>query len=757
MLKKTQAGIGRAIAVLALAGALEAGVSLDCKAAAVVEVHAPARTPIPAQVAAGMQSPLNGPALLSPSRMAAGASQPALRLDPSAPISNLQERITAPGVGPSGLEQRSSVLPKDPEAGRSLANAMAPCQRTLTESGDFDEETFESGIQSLFDGALARNAARTVEQRVFAVHATPFIPADGVLRAGASDISAGKQSIKSEPPSFRPTIHFSLGELVRGHGGFSWENHAYAVVVPLGAIKSQLVNLNAYDTYVLGDIRLPEDAVLVMPKSEAHRAPPGVQVETYDPGKGALRSAIDRAIEKRGGWHIRMEEKSPSLDSVGTVRGRNVNTAAFFDPFLKENPRVSFGSHIGSQVGIAFRFGNIEQAINRLMKGYSMFGSQTGTDEMVFLKNFAKHHLSRLERELESARLPEGSMQSFREKREKALSWLNIVEADLELQRRRGVTLQRADERLLEEAKALRSDPAALGRYLENHAGDFARAGGAGKLDPAIVSEYLAGSPLSEMQELASILVAGRSMDAAGMETLSALYGLRRTMILDLSKARKEGVLDLMRDSLSRLASNGASADLFEKVMRLLGSYLDERSSRLPSALRILHLPEIKSGLEARYGFKLPAPEQFTLQGFLNVHPETRGAFEEKRAPAPSTALTIVKGLERIKPEKSATAHRSFAEAKYAAWDADWRGKRLAENLDAVTRPMRMTRDLDSLPVGEVITFYEQLRRGDYGTLDEAWSRLGLQKEFRRMFPGDADFWGSDKSMARIYELLGQR
>src|SRR3990167_3560807 len=56
-----------------------------------------------------------------------------------------------------------------------------------------------------------------LESKVFAVHATPILPECGALKAGARDISASDKWEGGEPPSFRPTIHFALGELVQEH------------------------------------------------------------------------------------------------------------------------------------------------------------------------------------------------------------------------------------------------------------------------------------------------------------------------------------------------------------------------------------------------------------------------------------------------------------------------------------------------------------------------------------------------------------
>lgn len=596
-----------------------------------------------------------------------------------------------------------------------------------------------------------------MERRIFAVHATRFVPVGGIVRAGAAEVlSSGEKSIDSEPPSFRPTLHFALGELVRDHDGVSWEQCPYAVVLPLGSLKSQLLNLNTYDTFILGDLRLSKEAILIMPKSQSHQAPPGVGVEFYDEKVETLRIAVDRVIAKFGGWHIQMEEKTPTLDSVGMIGDYNLNSAVFFEPFLRDNPRVAFGSHTESQTGTAFRFGVIEQALNRMAKGYG-FGMRMNTNEMIFIRNYAAHHLGRLEKEIVGGGFPDAGLMTFRAKRDNVLGWLNFFDADLQLRLKFGVTLQRADPHLIVQAMELRRDPVALREYLSKHLLHFAgaRADPPERLDPSVVGEMLAGTPLDEMKELTENLIVQGSLDADGLETLNALYALRRTLALDLALARKEGVLGLLESSLSRLVSSDKHGDIFRDVMEFLEPYLDVRSAHLDTALQMLQFPQIKAGVEAQYGFQMPAGQKLTLQRLLRVHPETRRLFEEKVVLAPSTALKIMQTLQPERPREAPVEYGNFKAARRAAWGVE-STEGMQKRLKALEQPMMTTRDLNSIQPGMIATVYEKMRRGDFGPLEGVWAKFGLKDNFRKAFPQDSDFWQSKKSFVQIYEMIGR-
>lgn len=197
-------------------------------------------------------------------------------------------------------------------------------------------------------------------EKLFAVHATDVFPADGVAKAGFElDENAPK-----EIPNFRCTIHFALGELVRplGDDWMSWEDKKYAVVTPLKQLYPQLVNLNCYDTFILGDYVLDEEAVLIAPKGTKVD---GISVTIFEyDSDSTLREAVDTLIASKGGWKVTMlsedlEDKYPPA----IWNGVNINTPDSFQPILEELPHLSLGLRFDPHHGEAWRFSNTEMTL----------------------------------------------------------------------------------------------------------------------------------------------------------------------------------------------------------------------------------------------------------------------------------------------------------------------------------------------------------------------------------------------------------
>ncbi|HEY8278222.1 MAG TPA: Fic family protein, partial [Bdellovibrionota bacterium] len=594
--------------------------------------------------------------------------------------------------------------------------------------------------------------AKTLEQRIFAVHATEFFPEDGVIKAGASDVSGAKAIVTEEPPSFRPTTHWALGELVREHQA-SWEKHPYAFVLPVGDLKKQLVNLNTYDTFTLGDFTLPEGAIAVVPEGFNKKIPPGVRVETYKPGT-SLRAAVDRSIEKHGGWHIEMKaSRSPSLDSVGTIDGHSVNTADFFAPILKENPNVSFGDHIQSQVGTANRMGNVEQSINLLMKQYRSGGFVQDTKEVVFLRKFMDHQLAKLDQELPLSKFPKAAAATYQEKVRKLKDWLNVVDADLQLRKNHGLSIAGVNKPIAKKIESLRSDPEALHSYLFDDLKlkglTMAEAGQEG-IPSRSLATYLAGSPLSEAQDLTKFIEKEGLMAPADLQSAKLLYSVKRSLAVDLDKARSEGLLGEMESGFEALKNK---PEVVGAAMDELADYLDETSSRLPSALKMIEMPEVKSALEARYGMEIPE-DGLTLDRFLRAHPETKSIYEKAPVARNTAGDAILGKLGRNADGPDPEKISSFKAAKSAAWGKEWAKKSYAENLKGLQAPMRSARELKDVGAGNKLSIYEIMKRGDFGKPEQMWEKLGLKEQYREMFPKDADFWKSRQSLEEIYTRL---
>lgn len=200
-----------------------------------------------------------------------------------------------------------------------------------------------------------------IKDQLFAVHATDELPVDGVLHAGYG------RDVTGDLAKLRVTVHFSLGELVRPIGKWmSWEKKTYAVVTPLKAILPQLVNLNCYDSFILGDLTLTDEMFLVAPRGTAMGS---CVVWEYDPEIVTLRQAIDACIAAQGGWKVTMSSKNKNETYMPAyVDGKDINTHQFFGPLLEERPYLSLGLRWEPLHGEAWHFAPLEMRLFGVIK-----------------------------------------------------------------------------------------------------------------------------------------------------------------------------------------------------------------------------------------------------------------------------------------------------------------------------------------------------------------------------------------------------
>lgn len=613
-----------------------------------------------------------------------------------------------------------------------------------------------------FEDLLAKSPdAATLDRRVFAVHATDFFPEDGVLKAGGARVTDSGRVRGNEPPSFRPTIHWSLGELVRSHSA-SWEKMPFAVVVPLGGLKKQLVNLNTYDSFVLGDFKLPEGAILIAPKDFKGKVPPGVHVETYAQGT-SLREAVDRVIVGQGGWPIRMAEgRDPGFDAIATLEGanierRSVNSIAFFDSFLKANPRIAFGDHIRSQVGTGGRFGLLDQSMQNLMRQYRG-GSVLSTQRTSFYKTMVEHHLRVLERERKAGKFPREGLRSLDEKIAQLREWLGIVDLDLEL-RKGGRTISGLGPSESARIDELRGDRERLRTYVlkELTPGSLSAREQSAGFSPDEISDFLSGMPLSEAREALSSLSASLGVEGSGelRETLTR-YALKRVVVLDQAGEEAGTLLRYLDEQLSKQASGNNLILSAGQLVEILSPYLNQGSSRLESALRVLDRPSVRSLLHTHWMVRFPE-EKLTLDGLIRLHPSTRILAEPPR-PGALPVSPILERLELVPASPGESKLKSLGSFEAARREASYlksQRDKLPQMMADLKRPMSQTRDPYST---FKFTLYERIKRGDFGTLEEFWKRLGIEPEvFRAAFPlspGDRSFWESKESLESIYSRL---
>ncbi len=107
----------------------------------------------------------------------------------------------------------------------------------------------------------------------------------------------------------RMTVHFTLNYPVEGvaaHGQWvTWEGK-YAVLIPIKDIIGRIVCLNPVDTWIIGELKLPVSAEILMPENEYNVNPKDWQalagkaeVIPYPPNE-KIHEAVRKRIAKRG-------------------------------------------------------------------------------------------------------------------------------------------------------------------------------------------------------------------------------------------------------------------------------------------------------------------------------------------------------------------------------------------------------------------------------------------------------------------------
>jgi hypothetical protein len=594
-----------------------------------------------------------------------------------------------------------------------------------------------------------------LESKVFAVHATPILPKDGVMVAGARNIS-GRANWDDEPPSFRPTIHFSLGEVVREHRGGNWDEKPYAVVAPLKSLKEQLVNIYPNDTYILGNYRLTDESVLLVPRgTDTADLPEDVQVIEYNPQVG-LRMAVDQTIRDKNGWPIRMQPGGVEEGSVATIDNVDINDANFFKAMYEDKPQVSYGTHLTPERGEAYRFGSIEQAINLTTKGYHSFGMSLGMKEMQFYRAFIDHHLTRLTKSLQAQNLPEDAMRVFGEKTAKLQGWLNVVDIDLEIRERFDRSLSGADASIIARLTTNRGNIDKLRTTTYDMLEELPTAP-YGVPSEAAIAEAMQGMPPDETEEFMN--KNEEIFDSLDSTKVKTHYAIKRWVLEKDDAAHEDGINTMLQQALEQTKSGDLHA-WDEPIFTNLDKYLSLNSNRVSTALHILQQPYVHEYLQRAYDFTFPKGEPKTLENVLKTHPDTATLFNPAGLDLTEDQELAYKFLRDIgqvpKPEEEHKDYlNNFRTASMTAFEMRWANQRLKHNLETISHPMWSTRNLDDLPAGTTLSLYEVLKRDKEPS--ELWEKVGLKEEYKQNFLQDQLFWGSDMSLLDIYKMLKEK
>ncbi len=113
---------------------------------------------------------------------------------------------------------------------------------------------------------------------IMAIHSTDYFPAAGIIKPTGHALFSGTHTdnakkiikdLKLKYPRF--TVHFTLNYAVEGvaNGGqfFRWDCK-YAILIPFIDLQRRIVSLRPVDSWIIGAIKLPKTAEILMPEKE---------------------------------------------------------------------------------------------------------------------------------------------------------------------------------------------------------------------------------------------------------------------------------------------------------------------------------------------------------------------------------------------------------------------------------------------------------------------------------------------------------
>jgi|GEM_PF-4394872 len=278
----------------------------------------------------------------------------------------------------------------------------------------------------------AESKRRSPEENVLAVHLTNYFPQDGIVRA--SPENAGR---------FGVSLHFALGQPVIDHRQGSWSKRKYGVVLPLHAMRDQVLNLFPQDTFVLGDVKLPREAVIFIPATD--KVPAGIpfKVIHYDAEVG-LRNTISRYIRKSG--TIPIYAANGLSDSKVLLRGRNMNdrvqSKSFFKELYEEKPYISTTTHEYTPWG-RVDYDVIDFVAGWLKTGKPRKASSTADVYLGILR--IQDSLAEAMRVSKQMMLPEHAKKSWLVGLRALEGPLNLIHVDYKLRKDHGVSILQTD------------------------------------------------------------------------------------------------------------------------------------------------------------------------------------------------------------------------------------------------------------------------------------------------------------------------
>lgn len=337
-------------------------------------------------------------------------------------------------------------------------------------------------LQLAFCQLLSAYTVDEISEKLYAIHGTNVLPLAGQIKAGLRQKPFTDPLALNLYPDIRDTVHFALGSLVcpiktREGTVYNWEDVRYAIVTPLKTLLPQLISLNCYDTFTLGSIQCdPCRFTLIAPEREV-LAQTFVSLYRYDPTVKKVRQVVEEFLKEKNCFCLSMtSDHSEDQLSPAFCEEKDFNCSTFFEPIKNAFPYISIvGLRWDPHEGEGYLFGQLELKTFSVVK-YLL----SGTFELVKGQTAPTFTTEELEKSLGEiktiackidcfvSKAPYSSLVKieYDDKRFALQTWINIITAEIELNKKHHKTIRGASRCIWCEIDTLRSHPEELQKYL---------------------------------------------------------------------------------------------------------------------------------------------------------------------------------------------------------------------------------------------------------------------------------------------------
>jgi hypothetical protein len=560
-------------------------------------------------------------------------------------------------------------------------------------------------------------SAEELKDKLWAVHVSDYLWPDAILKPFQKRLGSLKPA-----HNVSLTVHFSLGEMVRSHSEiYTWKYRNFAVLTPLSELVQQMVGIYPYDTFIHGEWKITKKAIVLVPENttlpEVYLTE-GSRVVTYDVNKTTLRKAIKHQINSEGGITLTMVRNLLLPGAPAYLYGHrelNINSMNFFENFLNEYPKLSFGPDtISLNNRNGYCFGLIRQITAHLM---------TNTDEdcLSVLYVYFNYVCNKI---YELLKLEER------------------IKIDEILEKYRPYLC--ASSRYKQVSK----------KYIFRASSDFV-----GNLNFKCLLKFRASYP--------------QLFDSSIDDVVIASWALKRWLWVGEKQAAEEGLETYYKLYMS-FNLKQKTICFNSEIIDCLKQQLEGQSERVNLARYILNLPETraynssivmqsisKHGCDSKLQFFYDNYSIDSIPELLAAYTETSEFFED------NYLLPTVEILGKYIEGNTCSIFSENAKEKLELFSklflfkAEWNISILRSSFANIRHAMRfipshLTKDelystsiqnLSSLP-DSILMLWKI-----YG-IHHLWNKLGLEKQFRAVFPIEAVFWNESKTFVDIYRSL---